>query len=73
LDLKEASMSENFLTAQFKGEPYEKQFQPKMFSAYFGNIKVLRSFLIFTQYNFVGDDPTVILGISYQVWITTRN
>ena len=51
-----------------KGESYKKQFKPKEFSGYFQNIRELQNFLKFTQHNFVGDNPTLILGISYQVW-----
>lgn len=43
-------MSENLLTAQFKGEPYEKQFTPKIFSGYFQNIRELQRFLNFAKY-----------------------
>ena len=62
-------MNQNLLIdPALKGESYEKQFKPKMFSGYFQNIKELQNFLKFTQHNFVGNNPTLILGISYQVW-----
>jgi hypothetical protein len=65
-------MSEDLLTAQFKGEPYEKQFKPKMFSGYFRNIKELRSFLYFSRY-FPVNVVTISLALAYKIWITTRN
>jgi hypothetical protein len=65
-------MSENLLTAQFKGEPYEKQFTPKMFSGYFQNIRELQSFLYFSRH-FSGSIATISLALAYKIWITTRN
>ena len=62
------SIQDLMIDPALKGESYEKQFKPKMFSSYFQNIKELQNFLKFTQHNFVGNNPTLILGISYQVW-----
>ena len=51
-----------------KGEPYEIIYKPKEFSSYFKNIRELQNFLQFTKDYFVGDNPVLILGISFQVW-----
>ena len=62
-------MNQNLLIdSALKGESYEKTYKSEIFSSYFQNIKELQNFLKFTQHNFVGDNPTLILGISYQVW-----
>ena len=62
-------MNQNLLIdLTLKGESYEKTYKSKIFSSYFQNIRELQSFLKFTQHNFVGNNPILILGISYQVW-----
>ena len=62
------SSQDLMIDSALKGESYEKQFKPKEFSGYFQNIRELQNFLKFTQHNFVGDNPALIFGISYQVW-----
>ena len=62
------SSQDLMIDSALKGESYEKQFKPKMFSSYFQNIRELQNFLKFTQHNFFGDNLVLILGISYQVW-----
>jgi hypothetical protein len=50
-----------------KGESYEKQFKPKMFSGYFQNINELQNFLYFSRH-FQGSIATISLGLAYGVW-----
>jgi hypothetical protein len=61
-------MNQNLLIdSALKGESYEKTYKPKMFSAYFQNIRELQSFLYFSRH-FSGSIATISLGLAYGMW-----
>ena len=59
-------MNQNLLIdPALKGESYEKQFKPKMFSGYFQNIKELQSFLFYAKY-FQTKNVVMGLGLAFK-------
>ena len=60
------------IDAQEKRQGFDYGYYPKMFSAYFRNIRELQNFLYFSRH-FLGGISTVNLGLAFKVWISIRN
>jgi len=60
------------IDAQEKRQGFDYGDYPKMFSAYFRNVRELQNFLYFSKY-FSGNIITINFGLAYKVWIGTRN
>jgi hypothetical protein len=59
---------DTFVDLALKGELYENQYFPKMFSAYFENIRQLQSFLKLSSYLVSINNVCETLALNYKVF-----